>query len=159
VADPLFIEREVGNYELSDGSPCIDSGRGIGAPAQDILERSRYDDLGMPNRGAGYPSYVDMGAFEGQEDTTTGDLAITYISNPTPELVIVGDSFDVEWTVSNVGLLDCTGPWQDLVYLSDDPYISNEDLVLEMRAHQRPLTAGESYTETFTATTPSTPGE
>ena len=64
VADPWFVGRTAGNYELAAGSPAIDSGRGIQAPPTDILGRTRYDDQGVPNVGNGIPSYVDMGAFE-----------------------------------------------------------------------------------------------
>ncbi|NLE39155.1 MAG: hypothetical protein GX621_14120, partial [Pirellulaceae bacterium] len=46
VADPRFINRETGNYELAAGSPAIDAGRGTLAPATDILGRPRYDDQG-----------------------------------------------------------------------------------------------------------------
>jgi len=156
--DPLFVDWEAGNYELDASSPCIDSGRGIGAPSQDILGRSRYDDQGMPNTGNGYPCYVDMGTFERQEDTAAGDLAVTYVSGPDPEFVSVGDTSSVEWTVVNAGLLDCTGPWQDVVYLSSDPYISGDDLILVTRVHSEILPPGDSYTETLSITVPSASG-
>ncbi|MCH8992031.1 MAG: right-handed parallel beta-helix repeat-containing protein, partial [Acidobacteria bacterium] len=63
-ADPLFVDRDAGNYELAATSPAIDSGRGIHAPGEDLLGRSRYDDQGMPNVGNGFPSFVDMGVYE-----------------------------------------------------------------------------------------------
>jgi hypothetical protein len=157
-ADPLFINRTAGNYELSAGSPCIDSGRGIGATPSDILGRPRYDDLGMPNNGIGFPAYVDMGAFERQEDTTSGDLSITYVSEPVPEFVSAGSSFTVEWTVTNIGTANCTAPWQDKVYLSDDPYIGPDDFLIETLVHDEVLNSGESYTSNITSIVPSTTG-
>jgi hypothetical protein len=157
-ADPLFVDRNTGNYELGAGSPAVDAGRGTGAPTEDILGWPRHDDLGMPNVGTGYPSYVDMGAYERQEDTPAGDLALTYVLDPTPESVSAGDSFSVEWSVANVGLVDAVAPWQDMVYLSTDPYISADDLALETRVHNEALTPGSSYTEILTATVPARPG-
>jgi hypothetical protein len=157
-SDPLFVDRSAGNYELAAGSPAVDSGCGIRAPDKDILDRPRYDDKGMPNRGTGLPSYVDMGAFERQEDTLSSDLAIVYISDPTPEVVSSGESFTFGWTVVNIGLLDAVGSWKDVVYLSSDPYLSNDDDVLEQKIHEGPLTPGESYTEVLTATVPELAG-
>jgi hypothetical protein len=81
-ADPLFVDRAAGNYELAANSPGIDAGRAIEAPATDFLGRPRYDDLGMPNRGVGFPSYVDIGAYERQQDTMAADLAVTNLSEP-----------------------------------------------------------------------------
>jgi hypothetical protein len=157
-ADPLFVDRATGNYELGAGSPAIDAGRGIGAPLTDFLGRSRYDDLGMPNLGYGFPSYVDIGAFERQQNTASPDLAVTYVCDPIPEFVSAGDSFTVEWAVTNVGLIDASGPWKDVVYLSMDPYLSADDQVLERRIYDGTLSPGDSYTETLTAIAPSIPG-
>jgi hypothetical protein len=157
-ADPLFVDRNGGNYDLSAGSAAVDSGCGIRAPIQDILGRSRYDDQGMINRGTGLPSYVDMGAFERQEDTLASDLAIVYISDPTPEVVSSGESFSIEWTVTNVGPLEATGSWKDVVYLSSDPYLSNDDYALGQKIHEGPLLPGEGYTEMLTLIVPEIAG-
>src|SRR3546814_3539654 len=43
------------------------------------------------------------------------DLIVESIS--LPETGIEGQVIDVEWTVSNNGLADATGPWTDRVYL------------------------------------------
>jgi len=157
-ANPLFMDRENGNYELAAGSPAIDSGTGIRAPAADLLGRSRYDDLGMPNLGTGYPAFVDMGAYERQGGTPAGDLGVTYVSNPDPEVVASGDTFDLQWTVSNTGVVEVTGPWQDLVYLSDDAYLGGGDELLATVDHNTPLAAGADYTENLTLTVPTTSG-
>ena len=156
--DPLFVDKQAGSYELSAGSPAIDAARGVGAPPNDILGCPRYDDLGMPNLGSGFPSYVDMGAFERQQDTAAGDLAVTYVSAPTPEFLGAGEPFSVEWMVANVGLLDCNGTWQDAVYLSTDPYLSADDRVLEKRTHTGTLNVGATYTESLTSLAPTTGG-
>ena len=153
VADPLFVDRLAGNYQLGAGSPAIDSGYGTVVPAKDILGRARYNDRGMPNVGNGYPSYVDMGAYERQEVTDASDLAVTYVSIPQPEFLGAGETFTVEWIVTNVGTVETKGNWQDLVYLSGDPYLGGDELLATVD-HTDPLTPGESYTETLTATVP-----
>lgn len=53
-ANPLFVDPASGDYHLSTGSPCIDSGTSVNAPSTDL------DGLSRP-QGAGY----DMGAYEG----------------------------------------------------------------------------------------------
>ena len=157
--DPLFVDREGGNFELSAGSPAIDSGDGRRAPAADILGRARYDDRGMPNVGQSIPRYVDMGAFERQADTPSADLAVTYVASPDPLSVAAGQSVTVEWTVTNNGTLDATGTWQDQAYLSNDPYYGPDDVAFGSPVdHTGPLTPGQSYTASVTATAPDTGG-
>jgi len=156
--DPFFVDYESGDYQLSDGSPCVDSGRGIHAPPTDMLGHSHYDDRGMPNTGSGFPAYIDRGAFERQEDTGAGDVAVAYVSNPYPEFVSSSETFSVQYIVTNPGQLDCVAPWQDTVYLSEDPYLSPDDIIAANASHIQTLSAGDSYTETITATTPVIPG-
>ena len=156
-AAPGLAGRHAGNYELSGDSPCIDSGGGLHAPATDILGRARHDDLGRPNLGSGYPSYVDMGAFELQGNTEAPDLVVTGVSAPDPETLGVGDTVRLEWTVANMGTIEANGTWQDRVYLSDDPYLG-DDLLLDTVDHSGPLPAGASYTGTIAATVPAAPG-
>ncbi len=156
--DPQFADRQAGNYELSAGSPAIDTGRGVGASATDILGRPRHDDSGMPNVGSGFPCFVDMGAYERQENTAAGDLAVTYVSGPNPEIVSVGDTFTIEWAISNVGTLDCNASWEDRIYLSNDPYISSEDLILGTYDHNGLLPSGSNYTREVNAVVPASTG-
>lgn len=158
--DPLFVDRTNGNYQLSPGSPAIDAGLGTNAPAQDLLAQSRHDDIGIANTGSGTPDYVDLGVYESQVDSVAvvSDLAVTQVADPSPQSVNVGDEITTSWTVSNIGGNTIATPWTDKVYLSNDPYPSSDDLLLATREHTSPLAAGESYTETLTATVPSTAG-
>ncbi len=154
-ADPHFIRREDGNYELDIGSPAIDSGSGIQVPQTDIRGRSRYDDPGMANTGSGYPSYVDMGAFERQGDTPAKDLAVTEVSGPDADAVDAGDSLSLTWAVENRGDSDISGPWTDAVYLSSDTYLDlNSDILLGEASHNNGLTTGKRYNQTWNGTIP-----
>jgi len=152
-ADPLFVDRANGNYELAAASPAIDAATGVYAPGTDMLGRPRHDDLGMANVGKGYPSYVDMGAFERQANTERHDLAVLSVSDPAPAVIDLGGTITVEWTVTNAGLVASTGTWQDAVYLSDDPYLGG-DVQLAMVQRTGPLNPGESYTATWTGAVP-----
>ncbi|MHB9065961.1 MAG: RHS repeat-associated core domain-containing protein [Pirellulaceae bacterium] len=158
IADPLFVDQATGNYELGPGSPAIDAGRGTLASTTDFWGRPRFDDTGMPNIGTGFPSYVDIGAFERQQATAAGDLAVTFVSRPTPEFVHAGDSFSVQWTVTNVGEQNAAGPWQDVVYFSSDPAISPDDVIVAQETHYGTLTPGTSYSRSISATAPNTVG-
>ena len=153
-ADPLFVDRGNGDYELSAGSPCIDAGRGIQTTSKDILGRPRYDDQGMPNVGTGYPSFVDIGAFERQTDTFQADLAVDHVSSPEPDALVAGETFELSWTVSNQGTLSSGGPWIDAVYLSADPYFSSDDTEIASVNHVDSLLPGEYYVATVSATVP-----
>jgi len=158
MGDPLFVDRGAGNYQLGAGSPAIDAGLGGVASAQDLLGHGRYDDRGMPNTGRGSPCYVDMGAFERQQDTASPDLAVIYVSDPAPEFVAAGESFTVQWTVSNVGLLPTPTSWQDIIYISTDPYLSSNDQLLQRQNHSGILQSGAGYTGTFSGVAPQIPG-
>ncbi|MCP4679601.1 MAG: hypothetical protein GY854_29735 [Deltaproteobacteria bacterium] len=63
-ADPLVTDPASGDYTLSVGSPCIDSGNGDVAPSTDMLNQTRIDDPSTPDTGVGTPTYVDLGAYE-----------------------------------------------------------------------------------------------
>jgi hypothetical protein len=155
---PLFVDREAGNYELGQGSPAIDSAWGSSAPPTDIIGRNRADDLGMPNEGKGYPAYVDMGAYERQDDTFSADLDVVYVGGLDPEFATAGESISVEWRVANAGNTDVVGTWVDKLYLSTDPFVGPTDMVLATRFQDGPLPAGEDYTETITFAAPETSG-
>ena len=75
--DPKYFNAANLQYNLRGGSPVIDAGTSDAAPANDYFGNPRFDDPNVPNRGGGAMPYVDMGAIERQETSTSDvDLAI-----------------------------------------------------------------------------------
>ena len=78
-----------------------------------------------------------------------------------PPSVFSGKAFTVEWRVKNIGSAATTGSWSDRIYLAADtsylnnksPHIKDSLQVLEKQA-PRGLAVGESYTSSYTFSTP-----
>lgn len=92
-ADPLFVDAASGNFQLSAGSPAIDSGdlNAPGLPAQDLA--------GNPRVVGGQ---VDMGAFEAQPVLVAAPAALDFGT------VNVGEEGRLVLTLSNTGTGDLT---------------------------------------------------
>lgn len=69
VARPRFVDSA--SLELARGSPGIDAGSAVGAPATDRQGRPRRDDPGRANTGVGGVRYTDIGAHERQPGRVT----------------------------------------------------------------------------------------
>ena len=80
--NPVFADAEDGDLSLSWGSPCINAGTSVGAPASDILGVSR------PRCGV-----FDMGAYEYE--------GLTITTQPISQTVSVGNSVVFTVAVSN----------------------------------------------------------
>jgi hypothetical protein len=91
---------DYGDLRLQTGSPCIDAANGDVAPDNDILGNPRHDDPGMDNIGAGYPNYVDMGAYEFQGTTGMSD-SLTVIDPVSGEMLAKGQTCQIEWATDN----------------------------------------------------------
>jgi parallel beta-helix repeat protein len=65
-AGPKWANAAGGDFELTTGSPAIDSANSgvIGQPTRDIDENPRLDDPATPNTGAGPRTFDDRGASE-----------------------------------------------------------------------------------------------
>src|SRR6185437_698934 len=85
--DPHFVNAAAWNFQLSGGSPAIDSANSAasGEQAADILGRSRVDDPNTPNTGSPSGSYYDRGAYEYQPGSTpSAALTVTPTSGQAP---------------------------------------------------------------------------
>lgn len=70
------------------------------------------------------------------------DLSISSFN--VPEVVSSGEEIEVEWTVDNMGTMDCTD-WSDAIWLSADNTLSYDDQRLHIVSISG-VKAGESYT-------------
>jgi len=120
--DPLYRNREQGNYRLDFRSPCIDAADGTVAPATDFMGAPRYTDprtspkKGIPN-GSGV--YADIGAFEFVETADADvDLVVNWVRGPAE--ILAGEEVFVEWQITNIGTGLAVGPWHDQISLAAD---------------------------------------
>ena len=85
--DPHFVNAAAWNFQLSGGSPAIDSANSAasGEQAADILGKARVDDPNTTNTGNPSGSYYDRGAYEYQPGSTpTAALTVTPTSGQAP---------------------------------------------------------------------------
>jgi predicted outer membrane repeat protein len=77
-SDPLFLDPDEGDFQLSPGSPCIDAGNNnaiAGLADTDLADNPRFADApATADTGCGVPVVVDMGAYEYQGNPA----AVTY---------------------------------------------------------------------------------
>ena len=154
-ADPWFEVSPASDYELAAGSPAIDAGRGARATQTDLLGRPLHDDERHADTGSGEVSYLDLGAFERQEDSALVDLAVASVSSPIPQAVGSNGHFTFTWTVGQLGPLDTTGmSWVDVAYLATTPYPSPEMIELARHTNELVLPPGSNYDHTVTVPAP-----
>jgi hypothetical protein len=85
--------------------------------------------------------------------TQLPNLEVTQLTGPTS--VVQGQTVQVAWTVSNVGLGTAVAPWNDDLYLSTTPNYSSGAVLLGKYTNQISLLAGQNYTATQQVTLPS----
>ncbi len=158
-ADPKYFSAANLQYNLRGGSPVIDAGTSDAAPANDYFGNPRFDDSNVPNRGGGAMPYVDMGAIERQEISTSDvDLAIESVDGPTTGMQ--DETVTVSWTGRNDGIEPALGPWRDAVYLSADTVWTPDDIFLGEATFSGNLNPGDTWTGTATVDLPGvTPGD
>jgi parallel beta-helix repeat protein len=97
-ANPKFANAGAGDFQLSAGSPAIDSANAAASGEQgtDILGNPRVDDPATPNTGNPAGSYYDRGAYEyqGGGGTQTGPTAALTVSpaSGTAPLQVTADA-------------------------------------------------------------------
>ncbi|NJO93385.1 MAG: APHP domain-containing protein, partial [Hydrococcus sp. RM1_1_31] len=72
------------------------------------------------------------------------DLTVSAPNAPTS--IKLGETANISWTVTNIGIGRATANWSDVVYLSSDQILDASDLFLSSSTTQTPLEAGKSYT-------------
>lgn len=80
------------------------------------------------------------------------DLAADSISTSSPR--VVGEAITIAWTVRNAGTTEVRGDWFDLLFLSRDSTLDNQDTGLYNLSHSGPLAAGATYTQNVDLTLP-----
>ena len=96
-ADPRWTSPDTGNFQLTAGSPAIDSADSAvsGEQTTDIAGNARYDDPAVTNTGAGPRTYDDRGAYEAPPGTTDASpnaaLTVTPASGTGP-LTVTADA-------------------------------------------------------------------
>ena len=89
-SDPKFVNAAAGNFQLTQGSPAIDSANSAASGQQgtDILGNARVDDPAVPNTGSGPRTYDDRGAYEfqpsGTQNGPTAALTVSPASGTAP---------------------------------------------------------------------------
>ncbi len=97
-SDPQFANAGGSNFQLTGGSPAIDSANAAvsGEQSTDILGHSRIDDASVSNTGNPAGSYYDRGAYEyqGGGGTQTGPTATLSVSpaSGTAPLQVTADA-------------------------------------------------------------------
>ena len=151
--DPKYFNAGNGQYFLTSGSPAIDSADGDVAPASDHVGNPRFDDPNVINVGSGSIPFVDRGALERQEvSTSSTDLATTSVTAAAAG--IQDDIVTVNWTVESVGSDPAVGSWHDGVYLSVDTVWTPDDILLAEFEHTGSVGPGQSYSASGDVTLP-----
>jgi len=75
--------------------------------------------------------------------------AVTVTAIDAPGEALAGGSIPLRFTVSNLSEGVAWRSWEDVVVLSKDDVLSNEDVVLETLPRLAPLLPGESYEQTL----------
>ncbi|HPO17279.1 MAG TPA: CARDB domain-containing protein [Candidatus Hydrogenedentes bacterium] len=83
------------------------------------------------------------------------NLQVTMVHVPIIQ-GMVGQTVQIDWTVTNAGPREATGTWMDGIYLSDDANPGNDIFVNEVANAGNPA-SGESYNNSYTITIPSVP--
>ena len=105
VVDPKFKSVTDGKWEIGDKSPCRDAGDADAAPATDYYGKARN---GAP----------DIGIYE-VSVRPVDDVDLVAVSVEADDTAIVGQPFDVRWTVENIGSTDAVESWRDMFELVD----------------------------------------
>ena len=151
VGDPSAPIVSLGTYRYS-------------GPLQAGTTYTRQEQVRLPVRTFGLYETVVITNYRGElyehgaddNNTRVDDTAIPITVRPRPDLQISdfvapdavdpGQTVAVDFTVINQGTVATTRPnWQDRVYLSLDPEISSDDVLIASTTNQSALEPGQEY--------------
>lgn len=148
--DPLFMDPDNGDFRLNPLSPCVDAANGDFAPNEDFFGSPRMDVEMVRDKGTvgNHGAVPDIGIHEvpGTVDIPVADLRVTNVS--VPGSLVIGQKVHVAWTVENVGEVDASGQWRDVVEI-----VAANGQVLELGesvvAFGVPVGASQTFTGDF----------
>ncbi|WP_048324300.1 CARDB domain-containing protein, partial [Crocosphaera watsonii] len=85
-------------------------------------------------------------------DLNESDLTFAWVN--VPETANFGEFINIEWQVNNIGDDSTLSSWTDVIYLSTDSEISDDDEILESIINSQPLDANNNYTQTINISLP-----
>ena len=163
-----------GSFTAIDGSGFTLTGGtfsdlGSGQSAAAVAVALSTDTLGtfsetLNINAAGYNASGYSGSVESGTLTITGtvlhraapDISVSAIQSPATGQT--GASATINWTVTNTGDADATGPWTDIIYLASDAQGDNLR-ALGSLVFNGTVAAGASVTRTATVTLPGSIGD
>ena len=122
-ADPKFVSLAGGNFQLTAGSPAIDSAdsAATGEQTTDLAGHPRVDDPTTPNTGAGPRTYDDRGAYEYQPPPPVGPTAHLTVT-PTTGTAPLGVTADASTsTAGSSAILSYTFAFGDGTTVGPQP--------------------------------------
>ena len=149
-ADPQFVDVDKNDYRIRVTSPCVDAADGSVAPESDAYGSPRMSVPNVRPIGVATPNGAvpDIGIHEvpGTVDIPVADLRVTNVS--VPGSLVIGQKVHVAWTVENVGEVDASRQWRDVVEI-----VTANGQVLELGesvvAFGVPVGASQTYTGDF----------
>lgn len=126
-ADPRF--EDFRQFKLKSDSPCIDAGNGDKAPQRDRWNFKRANINGIERTGVADASgnYPDIGIFEYQPRTVASDIDFEITSVEAPKELVIGEPFEVKWSIVNNGSAYVKDLWRDVI-----EFVSENGTVTEL---------------------------
>ncbi|CAE7756752.1 unnamed protein product [Symbiodinium sp. CCMP2592] len=121
-----------------------------------VIRTDADNQIAEGNAGELNNSYISGEPIEVNQPALP-DLVISSISSPST--AISGESITIHWDGQNIGEQPAVGTWTDRVYLSIDPQLSSEDVLLGSDFRVGPVNASDTFVGELEATLPMVTGQ